>query len=213
VKKVLLSSLFLVSLFGITYSQTLYNGWISFSSSYLGDNVYEHCYKWGASTTLSSEEISNLFPSYEPFYEKALIGIGTRDFPFLITWSNPVDVQYVLGWDLIYPNNRKQILATDFLHYGMEVPYWISGSRELLFRTKGYTGVQNIQLTMDYFARYYIRPEYQGTDIPIFCDLAGTPLRVTSSFGVVPEPSTLILLGSGFLGLAGFAKYKSRKKR
>ena len=59
-KKVLVVLFFWGILGQTSYSQaTLFDGWMSFSCNYLSDNIYEYSYKWGASTTLSQEEIDN----------------------------------------------------------------------------------------------------------------------------------------------------------
>jgi len=220
-KKVLVILCLLGFLFRSSHSQaTLFDGWISFSCNYLSDNIYEYSYQWGASTTLSQEEIDNLFLYESGSYQRAQTGIGTYDFEFYINWINPVNIlpEFMSSEHSCISNNSANPLGFesviglgDVIGPGMGHDSW-KIKREFTFRTKGYTGKQNIGLNVDYFALYYLLPEYSGKDRPYFCDLAGTPLQLTGNFTPIPEPGTLLLLGSGLLGLVGFTRFRSKKK-
>lgn len=208
-KKILLILVILALSYSISQAQTtLYDGWISFTSNFLGNNEYEYNYSWGASTTLSQVDIDNLFPYELGPYTRTFTGIGTADVGFEISWENPVDFLFMtyrgthFGFD---PNNKTHLYGGEFID-AWHVDDWIS-HRFLSFRTKGYTGKQNIGLNIDYFARYVGPSEAGG---PFITVKAGTPLRVTGNFEPIPEPATLILLGSGLLGFAGAYRLKRR---
>ncbi len=216
-KKLLFILFFLGILCRSSYSQTtLYDGWINFTSSYLEGDIYEYNYTWGASTTLSQEEIDNLFP-YETgpcmndgLYRRAITGIGTDDFGFDLWWTNTVDVLYISLIDDGRPELRENITEIGYVFSGWGERAALNQNRELTFRTRGNTGKQQIRVNIDYYAYYNL---ISGYDRPALCLTAGTPLQLTGNFTTIPEPGTLLLLGSGLLGLAGVARFKTRKKR
>ncbi|MDP2860352.1 MAG: PEP-CTERM sorting domain-containing protein [bacterium] len=214
-KKVLFILFFLGILCRSSYSQTtLYDGWINFTSSYLEGDIYEYNYTWGANTTLSQVEIDNLFPCEagpymnDGLYRRTITGIGTDDFGFGLGWTNTVEVLYISsiddGPELI--ENRTEIGSV--FHGWGERAAW-NQNRELTFRTRGNTGKQQIRVNIDYYAYYNL---ISGYDRPALCLTAGTPLQLTGNFTTIPEPGTLLLLGSGLLGLAGVARFRPKKK-
>ncbi|MDH4222739.1 MAG: PEP-CTERM sorting domain-containing protein [candidate division Zixibacteria bacterium] len=191
---------------------TLSDAWISFNSSYLGGNVYEHSYTWGASSTLSQEEIDNLFPYENWIYTRVYTGIGTQDNFFHINWTTPVDIIFMSTIGTVYPayaNGVTGLSDDDIFGDWWDWTDW-KRNRKFSFRTKGYTGMQDIALNIDYFGWYTLNP---GENFrPFYSETAGTPLRVTGSFGVVPEPASLFLFGSGFLSLLGLTSLYAKKK-
>ena len=218
-KKPLLVLVLLGLFFQISYSQgTLYDGWTSLSTTYLGANVYEYNYKWGASTILTQGEIDELFPQEyigTATYRRTSTGIGTLDAFFHFGWENPVDVLFMStsGYEfstyVAGMTNRSSINQSDLFGWLNERYIWTQ-NRDFTFRTKGYTGKQNTSVPVDYYASYQL---VSGQDRPFFSTTAGTSLRVERSFDPIPEPSTLLLLGSGLLGWVGFAQLRTRRKR
>jgi hypothetical protein len=216
-KKVLVILFLLGFLFCCTRSQaTLFDGWISFTDNYLGDNIYEYSYQWGASSALSQEEIDNLFP-YETgpcmndgLYIRAITGIGTDDAEFDLGWTNTVDVLYISLIDYGRPELRENRTEIGSVFNGWGERAALNQNRELTFRTKGNTGKQQILVDIDYYAYYKL---ISGKDRPALCLTAGTPLPLTGNFAPTPESGTLLLLGSGLMGLAGFTRLKSKRKK
>jgi hypothetical protein len=220
-KGIILFLVLLALLCGSSYAQTtLYDGWISFTSNYLGSNEYEYTYIWGASTALNQDEIDGLFPYESGWYRRESAGIGTHDFGFSIDWENPVDIEFLypsVDHSCYYsdPFNHQthksvigigNVMGMWYDHYA-----WNEGT-EFSFRTLGEIGTQSIGLDIDYYAKYSLLPEYAGQDRPGICTLAMTPLRVTGTFGPVPELPTLFLLGPGLFSWAMFNRLKLRKK-
>ncbi len=191
---------------------TLYDAWISFTSSYLGGNVYEHSYTWGANSTLSQEETDNLFPYDNWIYTRQYTGIGTQDSYFYINWTNPVDIIFMSTVGTNFPASTTGMTGLsddDIFGDWWDWTDW-KRNREFTFRTRGYTGMQDIALNIDYFGWYALNP---GENFrPFLSQTAGTPLRVSGSFGAVPEPAGVLLFGPGLLSLLGLAGLCARKR-
>lgn len=191
---------------------TLHDAWISFTSTYLGGNVYEHSYTWGASSTLSQEEIDDLFPYDNWIYTRAYTGIGTQDNFFYINWTNPVDIISMSTMGTVFPGSTTGMTGLsddDIFGDWWDWTDW-KRNREFSFRTKGYTGMQDIALNIDYFGWYVLKPGENYR--PFLSETAGTPLRVTGTYGAVPEPTGLLLFGAGFLSMLGLARRCSGKR-
>lgn len=209
---------FLFVLGWFSYSNaTLYDEWVAFSSVDLGGNIYQNTFTWGASSTLNQTEIDNLFP-YEtgPYcgnglYERTSSGIGTLGLGFNLWWDNPVDIISVsMGGNNFTSDagNRTELYSGDFLRDWWSVRQW-NRSRGFSFTTKGYTGSQNIVLSMDYFGDYRL---VSGNDRPFLCDMYGTPRQVARTFAPIPEPATVLLLGSGLLSCLFLVRPRTRKR-
>ncbi|MCJ7770527.1 PEP-CTERM sorting domain-containing protein, partial [Candidatus Bathyarchaeota archaeon] len=82
-------------------------------------------------------------------------------------------------------------------------------SRGFSFTTKGYTGNQNIILSMDYFGDYRL---VSGNDRPFLCNMYGTPLQVARTFAPIPEPATVLLFGSGLLSWLFLVRPQTSKR-
>ena len=209
---------FLFVLGWFSYSNaTLYDAWVSFASVDLGGNEYEHTFTWGASSTLSQEGIDNLFP-YEtgPYcgngsYEKVSSGIGTLGLGLNLWWDNAVDIVSVSAGGANFASdtrNQTGLYLGDFLRDWWSVRQW-NRSRGFSFTTKGYTGNQNIILSMDYFGDYRL---VSGNDRPFLCNMYGTPLQVARTFAPIPEPATVLLFGSGLLSWLFLVRPRTSKR-
>lgn len=210
-KRALLILLALILFYRISYSQnTLYDGWMSLTSSYLGNNEYEYSYQWGASTALSQDEINNLFPYDYGDYTRTSAGMGTQDGLFNLYWCNPVDILWMstLGTNFAtYPIGRTGLEQDDVASYWYNRYMW-NTQKTFSFRTKGYTGTQDIGLLIKYFGSYILKPGYN--DRPVLAVTGTEYLRVTGTFEPIPEPATLILLGAGLLSFAGVLRLRRK---
>lgn len=217
--------LFILAFFGLfssmSYAQNpLYDGWISFTSSSLGNNEYEYDVQWGASTALSQDEMNNLFPSsiqsYHPM-DRGDVGIGAvsqLSSDFALSWTCPVDIYWTseMGSPSDYPLfNKTSLDLSDFLHTWTGWEFW-GGSTEFKFRSVGYTGVQCAAVTLDYYAYYWSTVRDPDPRKTVLVMYAGDRLKVTGSSEPIPEPATLILLSSGLLGIAGANRLRRRIK-
>lgn len=211
-RRVVITLVFLLFLCSISSAQTtLYDGWISFSSKYLGTDIWEYNYQWGASTTLSQEEIDNLFPIQYGDYQRMFAGIGQNNESFRLIWENPVELlEASSSSDFPEIWNASSI---DYKHLGYPWAWWLEAelfktSDVFSFRTRGCTGRQTVLADIDYYGWYEGGGEH-GHAFEVL--LSGTPLRVSGSFNPVPEPATLVSLGLGLVCFGGLTIFKRRK--
>jgi len=94
--------------------------------------------------------------------------------------------------------------------------FLVKGQPGLAWEFAGTGTYLDYVMTID--ATYFGAPTYTGTPVfpgpdSIFDNVQGINMTMTITQVPVPEPATMLLLGSGLIGLAGFGRKKLFKKR
>ena len=152
-----------------------------------------------------------------PFSGPITLGDGTvASWPDTIYMWHVTNECYATDFITSYHVDRKGFQAVDWT---LGTPgYWSFDQSGPWFSWTAPTGSgiihgddDTFKVRVNYAVAYDPRWSYVHADVDVQGVYSGANNWVTS--GPVPEPGTLLLLGSGLLGIAGYAKFRLNRKK